>query len=217
MTDLRWFKCYPSHWARDEVTNLDFATAGFLHFIHMKIIERGKPVEDEIVLRMARWHGCNSRSVRKMLAKLTERGLIVRKGACIWCEDLAAVVDERRDVSQKYRERNAKVSRNRVRKAQQNRAFASPEEELDIEGRPPGAPSEILATNSLGGTPSANAEASNADYCWPTSYEGPTSYEEVHAAEYEDDNDDPLPEKARAIIEAWSDREQDKGRRGRNQ
>ncbi|WP_334150372.1 hypothetical protein [Hyphomicrobium sp.] len=160
MTGLRWFRCVLDYWSSDDIASLDFATIGFLHLIRTKIIERGKPVEYEIILRMAHRHGSNRRTVDKMLAKLTKCGLIVRVGADFWCNDLAAEVEDRRVTSQKYRKSFAKVSRNMRRKTQQNGAFAVPEEEEEREGRPAGAPSEIQLNNTVGcATPSPSGEA----------------------------------------------------------
>lgn len=161
MTNLQWFRCRFDDWSKDEVATLDLDTLGFLLLLRLKVLERGKPVDDEIALGMARRHGRNKRTVDLMLAKLIERGLIVRAEAGVWCDDMADEVKHMNAAWENICERNAKVSRNRVRKTKQNMVFGPPEEELEIEGRPTGAPSEIPLCNTVGcGTPSAAAEAS---------------------------------------------------------
>lgn len=216
MINLPWFRCRFEDWNSEEVASLDLAAIGFLHLIRMKFLQRCKPVEKAIILRMARQHHANRRTVERVLAVLAARGLIVQTDEGVRCDDLSDEIKYRQGKSPKFRGSLAKVSPNMAQETQQNRENGLLDIDREIEGRPAGAPStEIHSCNLVGcETPSPDGEA------FPMSAidEANLELEEIRRADHRDDDDDCLgdediddgPEHA-WIMEGWGE---DKKRSG---
>ena len=137
-----WFRCFMPDLDDDAARALGFEEAGFLHLLHRTMIERGAPISDEIIHRMARQRGSNVRTVTRLLDGLIAKGLIERigtDGKQFWCEVAEREVEFREERLEKVSQKNSKSSAKRWEKTQQNQSASMPEKEIDIEGAAHGA------------------------------------------------------------------------------
>ncbi|UWL59237.1 hypothetical protein NIK97_06690 [Brucella pseudintermedia] len=167
-----WFRCFMPDLDDDAARALGFEEAGFLHLLHRTMIERGAPISDEIIHRMARQRGSNVRTVTRLLDGLIAKGLIERigtDGKQFWCEVAEREVEFREERLEKVSQKNSKSSAKRWEKTQQNQSASMPEKEIDTEGAARGADAQVNITSSfnIGGEDKSSPRQAFADASLP--------------------------------------------------